>query len=416
MVKNSKLLILFFTMVVVMMGFGLIIPIIPFYVEQYGAGGSVLGALIAVFSIMQFIFSPIWGDLSDRYGRKRLLMLGVFGNAISQLVFGFATNLGMMFLSRALAGMLSSATLPTALAYIGDSTTKEERGGGMGIIGAAMGVGMVIGPGIGGWLGGQSLSTPFFLAAGLSVVAMLLIWAILPELLPVERRSTPAKKAQRGGPAMRGGPLARVRLMWQALLGPIGFLFFLAFLVSFGLSNFEGIFGLFAQRRYDYGPAQVGTILMVVGIVSALVQGLLTGPATRRLGEGNVIKLSLVGSALGFALMVMAPRGPLVYVSVGFFVFTNAMLRPSIFSMTSKMAEGEMGLVMGLNNSFQSLGRVIGPLWGGFLIDVGVILPYLSAVVIMVISFALSAAKLPPDSSDEIETVSVTGQQHSPGD
>ena len=399
MVKNSKLAILFFTMVVVMMGFGLIIPIIPFYVEKYGAGGSTLGMLIALFSLMQFIFSPIWGDLSDRYGRKNLLLVGVFGNAISQLVFGLATNLGMMFLSRALAGILSSATLPTALAYIGDSTTDEERGGGMGIIGAAMGVGMVIGPGIGGWLGGSNLSTPFFLASGLSVIAMLLIWFVLPESLPVEQRKVSTGRVR--------GP--QIKMMWRSLFGPIGFLLFLAFLVSFGLSNFEGIFGLYAQMKYSYGPAQVGTILMVIGVISAVVQGLLTGPATKHLGEGNVIKLSLIASAVGFALMVIAPQGLMVYFAVGFFVFSNAMLRPSIFSLTSKNAQGEMGMVMGLNNSFQSIGRVIGPLWGGSLIDMNVNMPYMSAVVIMLISFGLTLAKLKEGRAVRSSSIVVTG-------
>jgi DHA1 family multidrug resistance protein-like MFS transporter len=378
MFKNSKLVILFFTMVVVMMGFGIIIPIIPFYIEHLGAGGAELGMLMAVFSIMQFIFSPFWGGLSDRIGRKKVMLIGVFGNAISMVLFGLATNMEMMFLSRILAGALSSATLPTAMAYISDSTTQEERGGGMGIIGAAMGVGMVIGPGLGGWMSGISLAAPFFLAAGLSMVALVLVWAILPETLPQEHRTTGAQR-------FRGPQLG---MMWKSLFGPLGFLLFLAFLVNFGLANFEGIFGLYANHRYHYGPEEVGTIMMVIGVVSSLVQGLLTGPATRRLGESMVIKLSLVGSALGFALMVLANNRAMVMLTVAFFVFSNAMLRPAIFSLTSKKAMGGQGMALGLNNSFQSLGRVAGPLWAGFMFDYGLNLPYLSAALIMLATFA----------------------------
>ena len=146
--KNTG--ILFFTMIVVMLGFGIVIPILPFYVESFGAGGAELGFLMATFALMQFFFSPIWGDLSDRYGRKPFLIIGTFGNGLAMLFFGLSTQLWMLFAARALAGILSAATLPTAMAFIGDSTSHADRGKGMGIIGAAMGVGMVIGPGLGG--------------------------------------------------------------------------------------------------------------------------------------------------------------------------------------------------------------------------------------------------------------------------
>ncbi len=168
--NKRNITILFFTMIVVMLGFGMIIPILPFYIEQFGASGKGLGALMATFSIMQFIFSPIWGALSDRYGRKPILMIGVLGNVLAQVLMGLSTQLWMLFVARALAGILSSATLPTAMAYISDSTSHDQRSGGMGIIGAAQGIGMVLGPGIGGWLAAQSLQLPFFVAAGFSAI------------------------------------------------------------------------------------------------------------------------------------------------------------------------------------------------------------------------------------------------------
>ncbi len=380
MFKNGNLAILFFTMVVVMLGFGIIIPILPFYVEHFGAGGTELGMMMAIFSIMQFLFSPIWGDLSDRYGRKPILLIGVLGNAISMLMFGLAPNMGWMIASRGLAGILSSATLPTAMAFISDSTSERDRGGGMGMIGAAMGVGMIIGPGIGGWLGGGNLALPFFFAAGLSTLAMILIFLILPESLPKERREI------RPGRVVRG---PQFRVMWQSLFGPVGFLLFLAFLVNFGLANFEGIFGLYTKQRYGYGPEQVGTIMTVVGLVSVIIQGVLTGPATRKLGEVKIILLSLIGSALGFAVMLFAENFTAVLLTVAFFVFTNAMLRPVIASLMSKMTTGGQGMALGLNNAYQSLGRVAGPLWAGALFDVRISLPYSSAALIMLLSFAL---------------------------
>lgn len=388
MFKNAKLLTLFFTMIVVMMGFGIVIPIMPFYVEQFGVGGTGLGFMMALFSIMQFIFSPFWGSLSDRYGRKKIMLIGALGNALSLIFMGLAPNYWALLAARGLGGILSSATMPTAMAYIGDSTDERGRGGGMGLIGAAMGVGMVIGPGLGGWLAGDSLSTPFFLAGSLSLLAVVLIWFILPESLPEEGR-TQEKVAMRG---------PQLGALWQALSGPIGFLLFLAFLVNFALANFEGIFGLYADARYAYGPQEVGSILMVIGIVSSGVQMGLTGPATRRFGENWVIKVSLIASALGFVLMSLADSAAVLLLTVGFFVFSNAMLRPAIMSSTSKMALGGQGAALGMNNAFQSLGRVAGPLWAGVLFDLNLNLPYWSAALIMLGTFGYALRVMRPGS------------------
>lgn len=380
--------ILFFTLVVVMLGFGMVIPIMPFYIKSFGAGGGAMGMLMAVYAVMQFAFAPVWGSLSDQYGRKPILIIGVFGNALAQLLFGLSTQLWMLFAARTLAGLLSSATLPTAMAYIGDSTSEEDRGSGMGILGAAMGVGMVLGPGLAGWLADSvSLSTPFFLASVLSIVALGLILTILPESLPVEQR---AEKV----PGIHGPQFAE---MWQALFSPIGFLLFMAFLLSFGLTNFESVFGLYALERFDYGPQQVGWLLTFIGIISAIVQGILTGPLTRRWGEAAVIKASLLGSALGFGLMLLATNLLTNLLTIGFFILSNSLLRPVVSSLTSKRATVGQGVAMGLNNAFMSLGRSFGPLYAGFAFDVNISLPYMSGAVIMLLGFAFSLFRLAPE-------------------
>jgi len=388
MQPNSRnVAILFFTLVVVMLGFGIVIPIFPYYIVEFNAGGRELGLLMAVFAVMQFIFAPIWGQISDRVGRKPLLLLGVTGNALSLLLFGLSTQLWMLFVARALGGLLSSATLPTAMAFIGDSTSEENRGGGMGVMGAAMGVGMVIGPGLGGWLAEYSLSLPFFVAAGLSTLALILIFLILPESLPESERSVAVGKLK--------GP--QVGKLWQALLGPIGFLLFMAFLVSFALTNFEGIFGLYALERYGYTAQRVGTILMLVGLISAVVQGGLTGPLTKRFGEAAVIKVSLLGSAIGFGLMLTANTFTGVMLTVGFFVLSNTMLRPAVSSLTSRRAEGGQGVAMGLNSAFMSLGRMVGPVWAGFIFDIDISYPYVTGVIIMFIGFVTAMIWLAQD-------------------
>lgn len=397
MENKRNILILFFTLIIILLGFGMVIPIMPFYITHLGASGSAMGALMATYSIMQLIFAPVWGGLSDRFGRKPILMLGVLGNAAAQLLFGLSTELWMLFASRILAGLLSSATLPTAQAYISDSTSHKNRSSGMGMLGAAMGIGMVLGPGIAGWLAEFSLSFPYFLASTLSALALGVIWIALPESLPVEKRTT-------GTSQTRGSQLSR---MWIALKSPIGFLFVIGFLLSFGLTNFESIFGLFALKRFGYGPSQVGIILTMVGLISAIAQGALTGPVTRRWGESRVIKAALLASAIGFPLMLAANSYLTVLLTIGFFVLSNSMLTPAVSSLISKRATTGQGITLGLSNSFMSLGRSVGPLLAGFLFDFNINLPYLTGGLVFLIGFFASMWKM--------KTIEAVPQEKDPG-
>jgi DHA1 family multidrug resistance protein-like MFS transporter len=185
--------------------------------------------------------------------------------------------------------------------------------------------------------------------------------------------------------------------MWQALFGPIGFLLVLAFLVNFGLAAFEGIFSMWGQARFGYGPSQIGTVMTVIGLISAIAQGALTGPATRRFGENAIIKASLLGSAIGFPLMLGARSFAGVILTVGFFVFANSMLRPAVASLTSKRTMGGQGAAMGMNNAYQSLGRIAGPLWAGWLFDINISFPYWSSALIMFAGFLGSLVWLRPE-------------------
>jgi len=381
--KNRNLLILSFSLIVVMLGFGMVIPIFPFYIDQLGAGGSALGLLVATAALTELIFGPVWGSVSDRTGRKPILMIGVLGYGLSLLFFGLATELWMLFVARALSGILSSAALSTAMAYIGDSTTKEERGGGMGAIGAAAGLGVILGPGIGGWLAGDSLATPFFIGAALSLVSVLLIALLLPETLPREARVQTVGKISIGN--WRG--------LRQAMSkgSPIRFLLFMAFFVTFGTANFEAIFGLFMLNKHGYGPEQVGAILTVVGFVALIGRGLLTGVATKWWGEPKVILISLLAGAIGFGLLLLAQSYAAVLITTGFFVLTTTFLRPSIHSLTSQRATLGQGAAMGLSNSAVSLGRVIGPLWAGAIFDLGPNYPYISGALILFSGFIVCA-------------------------
>lgn len=362
-----------------MMGFGMVIPLLGFYVKRFSAGGAALGLLMSSYAITQFICAPIWGNLSDRFGRKPILAVGILGNALSQLWFGLATELWMLFAARILAGMLSSATLPTAMAYVGDTTSEDERGGGMGILGAAMGVGMVIGPGLGGLLAKDSLSRPFFLAAGLSMIALLLVIRYLPESLSTDQRTFDRFRFD-----------AQFRIMRDALNSPIRILLIITTLMSFGLTNFESVFSLYALERYAYGPERVGFILMLIGLTSAIIQAALTGPLSRSIGEVNILRGSLLVSALGFIAMTFAESYAWVIATTLFFIMGNAMLRPATASLISKRTPSGQGISMGLNNAFMSLGRILGPLWAGFTFDLGIQLPYYSGAFVMSVGLLAS--------------------------
>jgi DHA1 family multidrug resistance protein-like MFS transporter len=377
--NRRRIAILSFALIVVMLGYGMVIPLFPFYIEMMGAGGSDLGLLVATSAFLELLFGPLWGSVSDRVGRKPILLLGLLGYSLSSLLFGLSTELWMLFASRALSGVLSSATSATALAYISDSTSERDRGGGMGILGAAAGLGLILGPAAGGWLGSDSLALPFFIAAGSSLLALLVAALWLPESLPAEAR----------------GQAGRVRTidlgsLWRALRGPIGLLMFLLFLVSFALTNFESIFGLYAAQELGYGPERVGTILAVVGLVSTLGKAILIGPLTKRWGEPPIIKVSLAASSLGFLVLLLATTYPGVLLATGVFILSKTLLRTVIIALASKRATSGQGATMGLSNSFMNLGRIVGPLWAGFIFDVNVDYPYLSGAAIMLVGFVIS--------------------------
>ena len=382
--SKRNLYILTFVLFVVMLGYGIVIPIFPFYIENLGAGGTELGLLTASYAVMRLIFGPIWGGLSDRFGRKPILLIGILGYVNTMVWFGLANTLWMLFAARILSGILSSATAPTTMAYIGDSSPEDERGGGMGMLGAAGGVGTIVGPAAGGFLATASLSTPFFVAAGLALLSLILAIIFLPESHPVGEQSQ-EKEA-----------IIDLRAWRQAIFSPIGTLFILTFISTCGLMIFANVFGLYGLERFDYGPEQVGIIMMVLGLVSALTQGFLAGPATKKWGDEAVIKIGLLVTAISFGLMILADTFITVLLTTAFFGITVSIQSPALLSLTSRRATIPQGIAMGLSNSFVSLGRIVGPILGGVVLDINLILPYLSGSVIMLIAFFASMLWIKP--------------------
>jgi MFS transporter, DHA1 family, multidrug resistance protein len=383
MQTRRPVLILSFTLLVVMLGYGMVLPVMPFYIDRLGAGGRELGWLMATYSLMQLMCAPLWGVLSDRVGRKPVLALGVLGYALSLLLFGLATRFWMLFVARSLSGILSSATMPTAMAFISDSAPEKERSAGMGRLGAAMGIGVVAGPLLGGFLSADSLSLPFFIGAGLAFFAFLLVLLILPESHPPQ----PAAAQQT--------PLNRAALR-QIVLSSAGVLLLLFFIMSFGLAGFQGMMGLYVVDKFGFDTRQVGAIWMVMGGMLILVQGGLTGRLTGKFGELPLILAGLAGGVLGFLGMSLAVDYLTTLMAVGLFALALALIGPALNAYISTFAGDHQGALMGLNSAANSLGRIAGPLWAGYLYEVNIEYPYLSGAGALILGLLVGIAGMRP--------------------
>lgn len=407
--RGRSLAILSATLVIVMLGFGIAIPLTPFYVTHFNASGTALGLMMALYSLMQFVFAPVWGRLSDRFGRKPVLLIGIGGFALSFLLQGLAQNLIQFMVVRTLAGILSSATLPTAMAYVADTTTIESRAKGVGMLGASMGVGMIFGPMLGGFLthvnptlptgiasllqvtadpstGAMiNLSIPFFGSALLALLALPFVVFMLPESLARARRI-----------AYPSGGESRMGALVQALNGPMRLLFMLAFLLAFALAMMESVLALYGRERFTMGPSQIGLLMGALGIVSVIQQGVLIGPLTKRFGEERIIQAGLVIGVLGFAAMALAPTRNLFMGATLFFNAGNMLLQPSVTALISKRATEGQGAVMGINQSFQSLGRGVGPLWAGVAFDIHSTLAFWTGALVQAVALAYALRTLAP--------------------
>lgn len=372
--NRGTLPILFLVMFFVMVGFGIIIPVLPFYAENLGATAFELGLLMAVYSLMQFLFAPMWGRISDRVGRKPIILTGIFGLAVSFFLMAIASKLWMLFAARIIGGFLSSANMPTVTAYVADITSEEDRGKGMGIIGAAVGLGFILGPAIGGIFSKSSLSLPFFIAGLSSFITFLLVLFVLKESLAREELG----RQKRDKISLR-----------KHLSGPIGILYFLQLFVSLSLAGLEATFAYFVAERAGLGTVELGYLFMIMGFAGALVQGGLVGTLTKRLGESFVIQLGIILSAIGFGLILLIDDFVTSAIFLTIFGIGNGFIRPSVSALLTKRSNVGHGSTTGLLSSFDSLGRIIGPPLGGWLFAISIGLPYISGILLSLIAYML---------------------------
>ncbi len=362
--RRSPLVVIFTTVFIDLVGFGIVIPVLPFYAEgsRFNATPRTVGLLFASYSVMQLIFAPILGRLSDKHGRRPVLLISIIGTGIGFLMLGFATTLWMLFVGRILDG-ITGGNISTAQAYIADITTKEDRAKGMGLIGAAFGLGFVFGPAIGGILSRWGVAVPFLFAAALCFANALLLYFTLPETVTPDH---PARVSAAGG---RG--LAQ---LIQSLKDPhLGFVLVIYFLFIVAFSIMTTSFSLFTMFRFGYDAQHTGYLFAYVGILAVIVQGGLIGRLVKRFGE---MPLVIVGAFLFagslFAVPFVGPQaGGLLALLVGGGLFSigNSLSAPSLTSLASKsVGAGEQGSILGVTQSVASLARAVGPAVAALLI------------------------------------------------
>lgn len=357
-----------------MVGFGIIIPVLPFYAEDIGATPTELGLLMAVYSLMQLLFAPMWGRISDKIGRKPVIMIGISGLALSFFLMAISTTLSMLFAARIIGGFLSAANMPTVMAYVADITNDENRSKGMGMIGAAIGLGFVFGPAIGGIFSKTNLSTPFYVAGGLSIFTLVLVFTFLKESLPTKKPN---------------GKITKKTSMWADFQGAVSILFFLQLFVSLSLSGLEATFAYFAAKTAGIDTTQLGYIFMIMGFMGAMVQGGLVGALSKRYGEGFVIQLGIIISAIGFGLILLVHDFLTATIYLTIFGIGNGFIRPAVSSLLTKHSKTGHGSATGLLSSFDSLGRIIGPPIGGWLFSIAIGLPYVSGIILSIMALLL---------------------------
>ena len=379
---RSTMPVLFSIVLVDLIGFGIVLPILPFYADAYGASGTVLGLLLASYAAMQLVFAPIWGRLSDRVGRRPVMLVTIAGTGVALLLLGLADSLAWLFIARILGGIFA-ANISVATAYVSDVTEPEERTRWMGMIGASFGVGFLLGPAIGGLLAPYGYSVPMLTAAGMAAVNFLYACVVL-------------KEPERHLPREDDIPKPR-----EALANPVvRRLCAINFIFTFAVCQLETTFAYFMMRRFSYDAAQVAFILVFMAFIMVSIQGGAIRHLAKRFGERSLLVSGIALMAAAFFAIPWTHGVSLLLLPLAVSAVGRAISQPSMMSMVSLGATPTTrGAVMGAFQSSSALARVFGPLAAGLLFDYEIGAPYLLASVLMVAAVAVSVT-LPTAETD----------------
>lgn len=382
-IKDQKmvLIILLSNIFIAFLGIGLIIPVMPSFMNLMHLSGKTMGYLVAVFAVAQLLMSPLTGRWVDRYGRKKMIIIGLFLFGSSELIFGLGTNVSMLYLSRALGGISAAFIMPGVTAYVADITSVQERQKAMGYLSAAISTGFIIGPGIGGFIAEYGVRTPFFFAAAIAFLACISSIFILKEPLTKEELAEISANTKQ----------TNFISDLKKSLNPLYFIaFIIVFVLAFGLSAYETIFSLFSNHKFGFMPKDIAAIITISSIFGVVVQIFMFGKMVDILGEKKLIQLCLIIGAI-LAVVSTVISSFWVVLAVTCFIFLAFdLLRPALTTFLSKSAGKEQGFVAGMNSTYTSLGNIVGPAIGGILFDINIHYPYLFAAVIMAVGLGIT--------------------------
>ncbi|MEX2007609.1 MAG: MFS transporter [Candidatus Levyibacteriota bacterium] len=376
---NRQIFLLYVTVFISILGFGMVFPLFPLFAESFSATALDIGLMAATFSLAQFLTAPLLGRMSDRFGRKPIIVFSIVSSAVSYVIAAFAPNLSVLYLSRIIHGMASAGVFPIASAYIADITSKEDRAKYMGKIAGVFSFGFMFGPVIGGLLGSYGFAAAFLAAAVVSVFNLIFILAMLPESV--------TKKAEKL--VLREG-LFNFKEVYHGLRGDFGVLFFILFAWAFYISNFQVAIPLYMQNVFSTGTVGIGIFFSITGTTATIAQWFLLPMVVKRIGELKTILAGIGLMILGQFFATIWASQALFYLFFIISIMGSGLKRPTVNAVLSKATHTGQGATMGLAFSFESLGRVIGPLIAGFAIArFGLQFPFWATVVVLIVGFLL---------------------------
>ncbi|MBW8351861.1 MFS transporter [Bacillus sp. IITD106] len=375
--QNKVLAIVLMNLFIAFLGIGLVIPVIPTIMNELHLSGSVVGYMMAAFAFTQLMVSPIAGRWVDRFGRKRMIVIGLIIFGISEFLFGIGNTVEVLFISRMLGGVSAAFIMPAVTAFIADITTLQTRPKALGYMSAAISTGFIIGPGVGGFLAEINTRAPFFFAAALALFAAILSVITLRE--PERKSENELVTGQKTG--------------IKRIFTPLYFIAFMIILISsFGLAAFESLFSLFVDHKFGFTPKDIAIMITGGAIVGAVFQVVFFDRFMKWMGEIRLIRYSLiVSTALVFLMTIVSSYFSILLVTITVFVGFDLM-RPAVTTYLSRVAQNEQGFVAGMNSMFTSVGNVLGPMIGGVLFDLNLNFPFYFATIFLSIGIGLTFA------------------------
>ncbi|MFS0820131.1 MFS transporter [Bacillus sp. 1P02SD] len=376
--QRKKMIILMVNMFIAIGSFGIIIPILPAYLESINEGGKAAGLMIAIFAGAQFIFSPVAGKWTDQYGRRKMIIYGLAGLTLSMFIFYFADSIWLLYASRVVGGIGAALLVPAIFAYVADITTMEQRARGNSYVSAAMSLGIVVGPGIGGFLADYGIKFPFLISALVSLVSVIFSFAVLKESQQKEEGFMPVDDE------------TMARKLVRSVRMPFFIPLVITLVMSFGLMTFESVIGLFVDNQYNATPQEIAMMITSTGLVSVIVQLFVVDRMVTRFGEGKILTIFISVAAFSFLLSLVANSFEMFFGITLLVFLATSILRPVLNTLISKLAGNEQGFAMGMNNAYMSIGNILGPTLGGLLYDVQIIYPFILGLLLLVVTLLIT--------------------------